>query len=87
VELDYETYLFSRDEIEEVGREVCKDKRIAYLGELERRLVPVLKGSLSNERKFLRWKFSENHWYLPRGITDLVENGVLEVLPETSLAT
>ena len=85
MELDYEIYLFLTDETDEVGREVCRGKRMAYLGELKRHLIPVLKDSPSNQRKFLRWKFSENHWCLP--LVNLVETGELEVLQETSLAT
>lgn len=85
MELDYDTHLFSPDEIDEVGEEICRARRETYLKELKRHLIPVLKDSPSNERKFLRWKFSENHWYrdLPNGITDLVESGMLEVLQET----
>lgn len=81
MELDYDTYLFLPDETDVVGRE----KRMEYLGELKRRLIPVLKDSPSDQRKFLRWKLSENHWSLPFG--NLLENGVLEVLPETTPAT
>jgi len=51
----------------------------------KRYLVEVLRDSPSKERKFLRWRVREhwNHgfiWY-----TIDVEEGELEVLPETSL--
>lgn len=90
MELEYDTHLFSSDEIDELGgREVCEGKRKAYLKELKKCIIPALKDSPSNERKFLRWKFSENHWYRnpPNEVTDLVEDGVLEVLQETSKVT
>ncbi|KAF9782927.1 hypothetical protein BJ322DRAFT_182548 [Thelephora terrestris] len=87
VELDYDTHLFSSDELDEIGREVYKDGRDGYIKEWKRLLIPVLKDSHSQERKFLRWTHSENHWYRypSNGITDVVENGELEVFPTTSL--
>ena len=87
MELDYDTHLTSPHEIDEVGREICKGKREAYLKELKKQLIPILKDSSSDNRKFLKWKFSENHLYRgpPNRMTDLVERGELEVLPGTSL--
>jgi hypothetical protein len=87
VELDYDTHLFSSDELDEIGLEVYKDGRDGYIKEWKRLLIPVLKDSHSQERKFLRWIHFENHWYRdpPNGITDVVENGELEVFPTTSL--
>lgn len=45
-------------------------------------LLQALKGSPSEERKFLRWKLIESSWY---GEDIVVMAGELEVLPETSL--
>ena len=86
MELDYDTHLFSLDELNEIGHEACgRDGRERYLKEWKGLLIPVLKDSHSKERKFLRWKLSENHWYrAPNIITDIVEDGELEVLPNTS---
>lgn len=46
-------------------------------------LIRVLKESPSKERKFLRWKVSGSR--MDCGVAEyIVENGELEVLPETS---
>jgi len=84
VELDYETEIGSEDGVE---REVRKDETKAYLKECMRRIIPILKASPTKERKFLRWKFFENHLYrdISQGIIDIVEYGELEVGPETAL--
>jgi len=50
-------------------------------------LIEVLKDSPSKERKFLRWKVYEDQRRrgIPRGGHVVVEEGELEVFPETSL--
>jgi len=50
-------------------------------------LVEILKDSPSKERKFLRWKVykSQRHHGISRGAQVVVEEGELEVFPETSL--
>ena len=81
MELEYNTFVSYG-----IEREIRKDKRETFLKEWTGLLIPVLKDSPSKERKFLRWKFSEIRRFCIRGYTGVVENGKLEVLPETLLA-
>ena len=69
-----------------MGSEDCADKQEELLEEWARLLVPVLKGSSSKERKFLRWKFSEFHFHSMGQAIGPVKSRVLEVFPETSPA-
>ena len=89
VELGYEEEIHFEYKKDITAQEVRRGEINAFLKECKRLVVPILKDSLSKERKFLRWKFSENHMYRipPQEFTDLVENGELEVLPESSLIT
>jgi hypothetical protein len=79
VELDYDIHLFAPDEIDEIGHAVYRNGIEKRLKEWKRLLIPVLEDSTSREPKFLRWKVSENHWYHGPPITDVVENGMVEV--------
>lgn len=49
----------------------------------KRGLIDVLKDSPSKNRKFLRWSVASRRDYLMR--IAVLENGELEVFPETSL--
>jgi len=86
VELDFITLLFP-DEIGTAKGEVRRGQAETYLKLWKVHLIQVLKDSPSKERKLLRWKVSERE--MPYGVTEytvvVVEDGELEVLPETSL--
>jgi len=84
VELDYDAYLSpSHRNIMEPA--VRRDEQDTYLKEWTKHVIPVLKDSPSKERKFLRWRFSEINWVDTRRVMGAVENGELEVHPETPL--
>ena len=86
VEFDFITLLFP-DEIGTAKGDLRRVQTETYLKLWKAHLVQVLKDSPSKERKFLRWKISERQ--MPYGVSEytviVVENGELEVLPETSL--
>ena len=84
MELYFLNLLISLEPISKVEHELHRAQMKADLEVLKAHLIQVLKESPSNERKFLRWKVAEHQYY--RGATRnivVVENGELEVLPET----
>ena len=86
VEFDFLTLLFP-DETGTAKGELRRAQTETSLKLWKAHLIQVLKDSPSKERKFLRWKISESQ--MPYGVSEctvvVVENGELEVLPETSL--
>lgn len=87
VDLDFITSPFYPDETGTAKSELYRVRAETDLGVWKAYLIEVLKDSPSNERKFLRWKVykSLRHHGIPRGIQVVVEEGGLEVFPETSL--
>jgi hypothetical protein len=67
-------------------RELRRAQMETDLEEWKVHLIQVLKDSPSKERKFLRWKVSESQLYrdVSEDIVVVVEDGELEVIPETS---
>lgn len=88
VELSYETAVPFEERVDTVKCEVRRDKRNAHMKEYKKLMIKILKDGPSEERKFLRWEFLENYTNRSHSqkLTDIVENGGLEVVPGTSLA-
>ena len=78
MELDYHTVPYLGLKAGEVGDEFHRQGTEAYIKGWKKLLIPVLKDSSSNERKFLRWRLTR----LPE---DLLMSEELEVFPETPL--
>ena len=74
--------------LEEAGTpkgELYRTQAKADLTVWKRHLIEVLKDSPSKERKFLRWKVCGSQRGISRSVQVVIEEGELEVLPETSL--
>ena len=87
MELDFIALLYSPYEMGTANRELRRAQMETDLKAWRVHLIQVLKDSPSGERKFLRWKVSESQLYrrVSEDIVVVVEDGELEVLPETSL--
>lgn len=84
VEVCLFTRWFLREEAGTVEHELRRAQMAADLEVWKIHLIQVLKDSPSKERKFLRWKTYEGLRRGTRNAHVAVENGELEVLPETS---
>jgi len=87
VELDFITSPFHPDETGTAKSDLYRTQVEMDLKAWKACVVEILKDSPSKERKFLRWKVykSQRPHGIPRGIHVVVEEGELEVFPETSL--
>jgi len=87
VDLDFVTSPFYLDEFDAGLSELYGALAVKDLGRWKAFLVEVLKDSPSKERKFLRWKVykGKRHRGFPREVQMVVDEGELEVFPETSL--
>ena len=83
VELDLPIRLILLDCVGKEGHESRGEKTKACLKVWKSHLIRVLKESPSNERKLLRWKVTQLQFHLDVLRYVVVENGELEVLPET----
>ena len=82
MEVDFATHLSRPDGIDTAKRELCRAQVEADLKLWKIHMIQVLKESASKERKFLRWKVTGDRG---RDVAPyIVEDGELEVLPETS---
>ena len=70
------------DELSTADYELHRAQTKARLEVWKSHLIQVLKESPPNERKFLRWKVTGREFHL-RSDWVVLENGELEVLPET----
>ena len=87
MELDFIALLYSPFEMVTANRELRRARMETDLKAWKVHLIQILKDSPSKERKFSRWKVSESQLYcdISEDIVIVVEDGELEVLPETPL--
>jgi len=87
VDISFISYLLYAEESAPAGCELRRARVEKDLKAWKGHLIKVLKDSPSKERKLLRWKLSE--WQIggssSKDMPVAVEDGELEVFPETSL--
>ena len=86
--LDFTISPFYPDEMDATEHGGFRAQAETDLKTWKRRVIEVLKDSPSKDRKFLRWRVYENQRHphsISRGTQVVLEEGELEVLPETSL--